>query len=58
MPGGSPPRVREKLIKGLEILPQIGITPASAGKTENGKHAIACARDHPRECGKNFTYSL
>mgnify|MGYP001670550326 CR=1 FL=1 len=50
---GSPPRVREKLYFQAVLGQVLGITPASAGKTElfNGSRSIS--RDHPRECGKN-----
>ena len=50
---GSPPRVREKLNK-LEILKnEMGITPASAGKTDGNGYRGSKFQDHPRECGKN-----
>ena len=50
---GSPPHVRERLIKIFFNIVYVGITPACAGKTfeidtYNGK----CG-DHPRMCGKD-----
>ena len=51
---GSPPRVREKLLRLIQILFQLGITPACAGKTLPKRSTIATDWDHPRVCGKNF----
>ena len=35
-----------------------GITPADAGKTNEGWLCIAIAQDHPRGCGENKYQSL
>ena len=49
--------MREKLqYDGIDQL-DLGITPASAGKTISFNSALACKRDHPRECGKNCVKS-
>ena len=54
--GGSPPRVRGKLVL-ARVLSRIGrITPACAGKTEFYGIALAWYEDHPRVCGENFSY--
>ena len=51
--GGSPPRVRGKLVL-ARVLSRIGrITPACAGKTEFYGIALAWYEDHPRVCGEN-----
>ena len=34
-----------------------GITPASAGKTLQGRGSVPALEDHPRECGKNTKQS-
>ena len=51
--GGSPPRVRGKQNPFHNLITDIRITPACAGKTATG-HAIPCQGwDHPRVCGEN-----
>ena len=50
---GSPPRVREEPIFLLTSSNRWGITPACAGRTQNGKLALSRFGDHPRVCGKN-----
>ena len=52
--GGSPPRVRGKLLSWLAAIRDGRITPARAGKTPA---PCACGRthtDHPRACGENL----
>ena len=51
--GGSPPRVREKLVLLVVIIKSLRITPASAGKTSCVLSSGLRDRDHPRMCGKN-----
>ena len=53
---GSPPRVREKLIRDGVIAYADGITPACAGKTLSLWELGRWRWDHPRVCGKNCTY--
>ena len=51
--GGSPPRMRGKL---LIIAPKLclgGITPADAGKTLHASAHSRLSGDHPRGCGEN-----
>ena len=50
---GSPPRMRGKLLKETENLPQIRITPAHAGKTISSIFELGSGSDHPRACGEN-----
>src|SRR5699024_1987150 len=50
---GSPPHVRERLIKSLNLPEATGITPACAGKTTEGDGYLYQNRDHPRMCGKD-----
>src|SRR5699024_3479690 len=45
---GSPPHVRERLIKSLNLPEATGITPACAGKTTEGDGYLYQNRDHPR----------
>ena len=52
--GGSPPRVREKLIGGVVVIVALRITPACAGKTIKTSTRRYTIRDHPRVCGKNL----
>ena len=54
---GSPPHVRERLLKYAEKLEMHGITPACAGKTAWVKAAYSSWRDHPRMCGKDIRVS-
>ena len=50
---GSPPRMRGKRLALKNGRGDVGITPAHAGKTGNGRLAAARGRDHPRACGEN-----
>ena len=50
---GSPPRVREKLLKQSVLYLLLRITPACAGKTRVREQAARVLQDHPRVCGKN-----
>lgn len=49
---GSPPRVRERLIKSLFVKRVLGITPACAGRTQVFILPNFHSKDHPRMCGK------
>ena len=49
---GSPPRVRGKGQAACEIVVELGITPAYAGKRSYGCGTEQCGRDHPRVCGE------
>ncbi len=49
---GSPPRVRGKVIRGLDTRITSGITPACAGKSTDPDRQQDAARDHPRVCGE------
>ena len=51
---GSPPRMRGKLIRSIMQIPNVGITPAHAGKTESPQPRPRRLRDHPRACGENL----
>ena len=51
---GSSPRVREKYIRHLEDGKSLGITPASAGKTDIHPVRTSELWDHSRVCGKNI----
>ncbi len=51
--GGSPPRMRERLITGAREYQYIGITPAYAGKTPFATPFKSMIWDHPRVCGKD-----
>ena len=53
--GGSPPRMRGKLIPPRKCLYKTRITPAHAGKTCAHDSAHAGVADHPRACGENST---
>ena len=50
---GSPPRMREKHLMQVDIVPCPGITPAYAGKTFLLAKCTSSLEDHPRVCGKN-----
>ena len=50
---GSPPRVREKLVRCLVHIVDDRITPACAGKTVSTRLLVCMHQDHPRMCGKN-----
>ena len=49
---GSPPRVRGKEKTPVGHLPDLGITPAYAGKRWRGFARCQNVRDHPRVCGE------
>ena len=49
---GSPPRVRGKVIKLIEIRHNLRITPACAGKSPNIVGHTYQEGDHPRVCGE------
>ena len=52
--GGSPPRVRGKLLRlRSQNSSLVRITPARAGKTRGSKRRTCRCRDHPRACGEN-----
>ena len=55
---GSPPRVRGKGQAACEIVVELGITPAYAGKRSYGCGTEQCGRDHPRVCGEKFRFIL
>ena len=50
--GGSPPRMRGKVVVSRNLCLFSGITPAYAGKSEVSKYASKPAEDHPRVCGE------
>ena len=52
---GSPPRMRGKDAERLNQRGVVGITPAYAGKSDNGGHKVLKVKDHPRVCGEKFT---
>ena len=52
LPQGSPPRVRGKGDLLNDLLRQLGITPACAGKRWSRRNTSLCYRDHPRVCGE------
>ena len=49
---GSPPRVRGKGQAACEIVVELGITPAYAGKRRSIGRLSQPTRDHPRVCGE------
>ena len=53
---GSPPQVRGKPQSGKNYCLFVGITPAGAGKTYEGKYKDVLSEDHPRRCGENTEY--
>ena len=55
---GSPPLVRERLVKVTRGNNVLGITPARAGKTYHGTVHHTLLWDHPRSCGKDATHGL
>ena len=52
---GSPPPMRGKESIGLWCTRNTGITPAHAGKSENGSIVSETPQDHPRPCGEKVT---
>ena len=55
---GSPPLVRERLGSHAYIDTSFGITPARAGKTSCDTKQDCNNRDHPRSCGKDYSWCL
>ena len=55
---GSPPRVRGKADFCAPVNQQLGITPACAGKRQDGCRRVWRTRDHPRVCGEKSLTSL
>ena len=53
--GGSPPRMRGKLVSSELTSTEIRITPADAGKTPPQEPSFMEQWDHPRGCGENMT---
>ena len=51
-PPGSPPRMRGKEFQFRGTLPDVGITPAYAGKSQTTVCFNNVTRDHPRVCGE------
>ena len=49
---GSPPHMRGKVDRQLDVGVHAGITPACAGKSVWQRLPLAQARDHPRVCGE------
>ena len=50
--GGSPPRMRGKVVFDEFIPERIRITPAYAGKRGEISRVTVWSRDHPRVCGE------
>ena len=50
---GSPPLAREGRLSPDEIVEDLRITPARAGRTEFNHNIAVCFRDHPRSRGKD-----
>ena len=50
--GGSPPRVRGKVLAVLPLVNELRITPACAGKRLVGYECPVPVWDHPRVCGE------
>ena len=51
---GSSPRVRGKVLDGLDGGKDVGIIPAGAGKRHRRLHSNGDRWDHPRGCGEKF----
>ena len=51
---GSSPRVRGKLLHGLDPQVEAGLIPACAGKTLRARRRSHALQAHPRVCGENF----
>ena len=49
---GSPPRVRGKVTPHHRVANDRGITPACAGKSQQGNRLMSWVWDHPRVCGE------
>ena len=54
---GSPPHLRGKRLSYCSCVSSSGITPAPAGKTNQGTPVYIRLRDHPRTCGENVSFS-
>ena len=52
--GGSPPRVRGKAHRRAVDVPDVGITPACAGKSVCQDVLDNIIKDHPRVCGEKW----
>ena len=57
--GGSPPHTRGKVTGIIDTIPELGITPAHAGKSTPQPCQTAHRQDHPRTRGekKDMTYT-
>ena len=53
---GSPPRMRERLNEEEAEAVRFGITPAYAGKTQMSAAHQIFREDHPRVCGKDYSF--
>ena len=51
---GSSPRMRGKLRRSVEKLPDVGLIPAHAGKTPSHVKTVEATEAHPRACGENL----
>ena len=51
---GSSPRMRGKLRRSREKLPDVGLIPAHAGKTGRDEKSFINLQAHPRACGENL----
>ena len=49
---GSPPRMRGKVVRGMQQALRYRITPAYAGKSQSPDMIDLCMEDHPRVCGE------
>ena len=56
--GGSPPQVRGKRACIINVMKQLRITPAGAGKTWERQCSSCGKQDHPRRCGENSMKDL
>ena len=54
--GGSPPRVRGKVLLHRHFHDKLGITPACAGKRPTVKNIFLLCGDHPRVCGEKLCH--
>ena len=51
---GSPPQVRGKRNRAVQLFVVDRITPAGAGKTGSASAMPVISEDHPRRCGENM----
>ena len=51
---GSPPRVRGKVVRGMQQALRYRITPACAGKSLTIQKLSTLRKDHPRVCGEKL----